>query len=116
MHHLWHPITSNGIPWHPTDKIWWRSASHGDVEVAATGYYGDQTQGLGPEVIALAATRPGRYCIGAKYFSTGAMGASRGTVLVRQMSNGKVMGEAGQREGELWVVMWIHEIIHCFVV
>ena len=35
------------------------------------GYYGDQTQGLGPEVISLAAKRPGRYMIGAKYFSSG---------------------------------------------
>jgi len=56
-------------------------------------YYGDQRSGLGPEVISLAAKRPGRYRIGAKYFSTGAMGASRGTVLVRQMSGGKPVAE-----------------------
>lgn len=56
-------------------------------------YYSDQTQGLGPEVVSVASARPGRYRIGVKYFSSGAMGASRGTVLVRQMVAGKVHGD-----------------------
>lgn len=57
-------------------------------------YYSDQTQGLGPEVVSVARdARPGRYRIGVKYFSSGAMGASRGTVLVRQMVAGKPLGD-----------------------
>lgn len=50
--------------------------------------YSDQTQGLGPEVVSLSAQRPGTYRVGVKYFSSGAMGASRGTVLIRQMKAG----------------------------
>ena len=41
------------------------------IQKTSQGYYGDQRSGLGPEVISLAAKRPGRYRIGAKYFSTG---------------------------------------------
>ena len=49
--------------------------------------YSDQTQGLGPEVI-VAGRRKGTYKVGVKYFSTGAMGASRGTVIIQQINAG----------------------------
>eukprot|EP00931_Biecheleriopsis_adriatica_P121248 TRINITY_DN96334_c0_g1_i1.p1 TRINITY_DN96334_c0_g1~~TRINITY_DN96334_c0_g1_i1.p1 ORF type:complete len:1047 (-),score=178.29 TRINITY_DN96334_c0_g1_i1:21-3161(-) len=55
--------------------------------------YSDQTQGLGPEVVALKGRKAGTYKVGVKYFSAGAMGASRGTVVVRQMSGGIPWGE-----------------------
>lgn len=66
--------------------------SHTSTELGLS-YYSDQTQGLGPEVVSLTAQRPGRYRIGVKYFSSGASGASRGTVLVRQMVAGKPLGD-----------------------
>ena len=68
------------------------------------GYYSDQTQGLGPEVVSMAARQPGLYRIGVKYFSSGAMGASRGTVLIRQMSGGKPIGVPGflVNGGNIW--------------
>ena len=49
--------------------------------------YSDQTQGLGPEVI-VASKKKGTYKVGVKYFSSGAMGASRGTVIIRQIDGG----------------------------
>lgn len=55
--------------------------------------YSDQTQGLGPEVVALQGRKPGSYTVGVKYFSAGAMGASRGTVIIRQLSEGVPVGE-----------------------
>ena len=73
-----------------------------------SGYYSDQTQGLGPEVVSLAAAaRPGRYRVGAKYFSSGAMGAARGTVLVRQMVAGKVLGEARKDRMDVGWFQWV---------
>lgn len=57
--------------------------------------YSDQTQGLGPEVIVMNNQRvAGKYKIGVKYFSSGAMGASRGTVVVWDIRNGVPAGPA----------------------
>lgn len=56
--------------------------------------YSDQTQGLGPEVMVLHGAKAGTYKIGVKYFSSGAMGASRGTVVVRRVSEGVQVGQA----------------------
>merc|ERR1719215_91875 len=56
--------------------------------------YSDQTQGLGPEVMVLHGAKAGSYRIGVKYFSSGAMGASRGTVVVRRVSAGAQVGQA----------------------
>ena len=50
--------------------------------------------------------RPGRYRIGVKYFSSGAMGASRGTVLVRQMVAGKPLGETRTKRWWTLVTLW----------
>mmetsp|Transcript_66902 Transcript_66902/g.156832 ORF Transcript_66902/g.156832 Transcript_66902/m.156832 type:complete len:1018 (+) Transcript_66902:80-3133(+) len=49
--------------------------------------YSDQTAGLGPEVVVVS-KKQGTYRIGVKYFSSGAMGASRGTVIIRQIDGG----------------------------
>ena len=49
--------------------------------------YSDQTQGLGPEVVVVG-EKKGTYRIGVKYFSSGSMGASRGTVIIQQINNG----------------------------
>jgi len=56
--------------------------------------YSDQTQGLGPEVIVLHRYTPGKYRIGVKYYSSGAMGASRGTVVIWQLVDGVPQGQA----------------------
>jgi len=50
--------------------------------------YSDQTQGLGPELISLTQAKKGTYQVGVKYFSTGAMGASRGSVVIRKLASG----------------------------
>mmetsp|Transcript_2812 Transcript_2812/g.6735 ORF Transcript_2812/g.6735 Transcript_2812/m.6735 type:complete len:1021 (+) Transcript_2812:91-3153(+) len=49
--------------------------------------YSDQTAGLGPEVVVVS-KKKGTYRVGVKYFSSGAMGASRGTVIIRQIDGG----------------------------
>jgi hypothetical protein len=54
--------------------------------------YSDQTQGLGPEVIRSARTIPGRYRVGVRYYNQGAMGESRGVLVVLRQVNGKQLG------------------------
>jgi len=57
--------------------------------------YSDQTQGLGPEVVALRGpARAGTYRVGVKYYSAGAMGASRGAVVIWRMASGVPIGQA----------------------
>eukprot|EP00929_Paragymnodinium_shiwhaense_P093687 TRINITY_DN53905_c0_g2_i4.p1 TRINITY_DN53905_c0_g2~~TRINITY_DN53905_c0_g2_i4.p1 ORF type:complete len:1041 (+),score=216.71 TRINITY_DN53905_c0_g2_i4:65-3187(+) len=53
----------------------------------------DQTAGLGPEVIEQQRKTAGTYRVGVKYFSAGAMGASRGTVVYQKFENGAQIGE-----------------------
>eukprot|EP00929_Paragymnodinium_shiwhaense_P111132 TRINITY_DN7875_c0_g1_i10.p1 TRINITY_DN7875_c0_g1~~TRINITY_DN7875_c0_g1_i10.p1 ORF type:complete len:499 (-),score=57.31 TRINITY_DN7875_c0_g1_i10:464-1960(-) len=55
--------------------------------------YSDQVAGLGPEVIELKENTGGKYKIGVKYFSSGAMGASRGTVVYQRFKDGVQIGE-----------------------
>jgi len=50
--------------------------------------YSDQTQGLGPEVVVMNAWKAGVYQVGVKYYSAGAMGSSRGTVVIWQLQDG----------------------------
>jgi len=52
--------------------------------------YSDQTQGLGPEVIRTGKVLPGVYHVGVNYFSAGAMGVSRGVVVIMQPNDGIV--------------------------
>lgn len=51
--------------------------------------YSDQTQGLGPEVVVMnAGGSAGVFQVGVKYYSAGAMGSSRGTVVIWQLKDG----------------------------
>jgi len=52
--------------------------------------YSDQTQGLGPEVIRADKALKGTYHVAVNYFSAGAMGVSRGIVIVMQPKDGIV--------------------------
>ena len=52
--------------------------------------YSDQTQGLGPEVVRCEKAMTGTYHVGVNYFSAGAMGVSRGIVVIMQPKDGIV--------------------------
>jgi tetratricopeptide (TPR) repeat protein len=52
--------------------------------------YSDQTQGLGPEVVRCEKAITGTYHVGVNYFSAGAMGVSRGIVVIMQPKDGIV--------------------------